>query len=365
MSESTVVWVANRNNPLTDSSGVLTISENDNLVVLTGQKQVVWSTNVSNIAFNSTAQLLDSGNLVLIDGDNKTVWESFQHPCNTLLQDMKLSTNQKTGEKVQATSWKSASDPSFGRFSCGVEPRNVTEVFMWEDNRPYWRSGPWNGQGFIGISRMASFFLNGFRLEETDGTFDLFFSFANQSILRTYSISPEGEIEQRLWNFQTKEWELERAFNHESECDRYGMCGPFGICNYKRSPICSCLRGYEPKNKEEWDRQNWSSGCLRREALKCERVKSNGSEATGEDGFVKVENAKVPDMAEWLPYQTKESVDCRTPCLNNCSCLAYAFDEDLGCMFWRANLLDTQSFSQGGVDLYIRLAYSELGTLFN
>lgn len=46
MSKSAVVWVANRNQPLKDFSGVVTISENGNLMALNAQKHV-WSTNVS------------------------------------------------------------------------------------------------------------------------------------------------------------------------------------------------------------------------------------------------------------------------------------------------------------------------------
>jgi hypothetical protein len=61
----TVVWVANREKPLKDSSGDLTISEDGNLVVLDGQKDILWSSNVTNSTVNSSAQLLDSGNLVL------------------------------------------------------------------------------------------------------------------------------------------------------------------------------------------------------------------------------------------------------------------------------------------------------------
>jgi len=37
-----VVWVANRDNPLKDSSEVLTASEDGNLQVLDGQNKVVW-----------------------------------------------------------------------------------------------------------------------------------------------------------------------------------------------------------------------------------------------------------------------------------------------------------------------------------
>ena len=61
----TVVWVANREKPLNNSSRVLTISEEGNLVVLNGQKEILWSLNVNNFVANSSAQLLDLGNLVL------------------------------------------------------------------------------------------------------------------------------------------------------------------------------------------------------------------------------------------------------------------------------------------------------------
>lgn len=371
MAESNVVWIANRNEPLRDSSGTITMSENGNLVVLSGQNQVVWSTNVSNISSsNSIVKLLDSGNLVLTDrASGNMVWQSFKNPCNTLLPDMKLSTNPKTGEKVEIKSWKSDSDQSFGRFSATLESHNVTEVFVWEENRPYWRSGPWNGHVFLGLPKMVALFLNGFRLEEEEGAFDLFFNFANKSILRTFTLNSEGKIEERLWDFQAKKWQLELIINEDSECDVYGICGPFGICDSQSLPICSCLKGFEPKNKEEWDMQNWVSGCVRKEALQCERV-NDSSQASKADRFLKLEMVKVPDFAEWLLIKNKgwaieENVDCETPCLRNCSCTAYAYAEGLGCMFWRKELLDIQSFSYGGVDLYIRLAYSELGSLLS
>jgi hypothetical protein len=68
LEESNIIWVANREKPLTDFSGIVTISDdNTNLLVLNGQKHVIWSSNVSNIApnFNVTVQLQNTGNLVL------------------------------------------------------------------------------------------------------------------------------------------------------------------------------------------------------------------------------------------------------------------------------------------------------------
>lgn len=66
---STVIWVANRNKPLNDSSGIVTISEDGNLLLLNGQEEVLWSSTVENSVTKpkTAAQLLDSGNLVLSD----------------------------------------------------------------------------------------------------------------------------------------------------------------------------------------------------------------------------------------------------------------------------------------------------------
>ncbi|GLT65397.1 hypothetical protein SLA2020_378330 [Shorea laevis] len=128
---STVIWVANRNKPLKSSSGILTISEDGNLVVLDGQKRVLWSSDLTNSVVNSSAQLLDSGNLVLQGNTTGTnIWESFQHPSNTFLPKMKISTNVRTGKKVQLTSWKSPSDPSIGNFSAGIDVRIFLNFYL-------------------------------------------------------------------------------------------------------------------------------------------------------------------------------------------------------------------------------------------
>ena len=44
--------------------------------------------------------------------------------------------------------------------------------------------------------------------------------------------------------------------------------------------------------------------------------------------------------------------------------VVYAYDTGIGYMYWTNKLIDTQQFSNSGVDLYIRVAYSELGKLF-
>ena len=79
--------------------------------------------------------------------------------------------------------------------------------------------------------------------------------------------------------------------------------------------------------------------------------------------LLKLMMMKVPDFEEWSPTQED---DCRQQCLQNFSCIAYAFDSGTGCMTWTRSLIDTQKLSYGtGVDLHIRVAHLELGECFS
>ncbi|XP_031276456.1 G-type lectin S-receptor-like serine/threonine-protein kinase At4g27290 [Pistacia vera] len=102
VSDRTVIWVANRDIPLSDSSGVLTITQKGFLVLLNSTNGTVWSSTVSKIANNPVAELLESGNLVVKDAkkdDNEDnfLWQSFDYPGDNLLPGMKLGVNLVTG----------------------------------------------------------------------------------------------------------------------------------------------------------------------------------------------------------------------------------------------------------------------------
>ncbi|CAJ1795833.1 unnamed protein product [Sphenostylis stenocarpa] len=364
-SQSTVVWVANRNQPLNDSSGIITISEGGNLEVLNGQNQVVWSTIVSNTSSNTSAKLSDGGKLELMETTTgNSLWDNFQQPSNTLLPQMKISSN-RTGRGEQITSWKSPSDPSLGSFSMGVVERlgGILEVFIWNETRPYWRSGPWNGGVFTGIDTMASAYRNGFVVEDgVEGNKEVYYKVKNESEFSIYTLNSQGQFEEIWWDDEKTEMEVSWTSQH-SDCDVYGSCGSFTICNAqsqgtKDSPICSCLKGFEPRNKEEWDTQNWTSGCFRSTTLQCERAKDqNTSTDTKEDVFWELQMVKVPDFPEG---SSVEPDICRSQCLANCSCVAYSHDDVIGCMSWTENLLDIQQLSNRGLSLYVRVAYTEL-----
>lgn len=358
VSQESLVWVANRDKPLTHHSpGVITISEDGNLVLMTSNAEILWSSNVTNLSNNHTSvHLLDSGNLVLRDNSNGTLlWESFRHPADAFVPTMKITDNVQTGEKVVLTSWKTLDNPDYGDFIAGLEASSIPQIFIWNGSRPHWRSGPWNGLILTGVTDMYAVYLDGYSLtRQSDGTVSFTRDYYG-NILMKIILKPNGSFVQTMWDEAKSNWNVTWVAPIDV-CDVYGTCGPFGSCDTRRSPICSCLKGYEPVKKEEWDRGNWSGGCVRRSALQCGRsdYKSRG------DRFSKLPNVKVPDFIDVSQGIKNE---CESWCLKNCSCIAYSHDAGIGCMFWRDSLVDVRQYPSGGSDLYVRVAYSELGTV--
>lgn len=362
LSKKSVVWVANRNNPLNDSSrGEIRISEDGNLQVLNVRNETVWSTDV--ILSNQThviseAQLLDSGNLVLMGPKGRILWQSFQYPTDTALPNMKLIVNKNSDIMHMLQAWNGPSDPSYGRFSVGIDSFALPQIVIFDGDRPYWRSGPWNGHIFNGIQNNesddfsdAAFILENDRLD----TISLTYSYTNKSLISNYDLSYQGTLTQKWWDENKREWKIVWEAP-ETQCDIYGKCGAFGICNSIDSPICQCMKGFEPKNKSEWNMGDWRNGCMRRAPFQCK------SRSGKEEGFFGYKAVKVPNNADWS--MGLEEKECKNQCLANCSCLAYVYDYAAGCMTWDKDLIDTKQLSTGGMDLYLKLAHSELGKCF-
>ncbi|XP_057796279.1 G-type lectin S-receptor-like serine/threonine-protein kinase At1g11300 isoform X2 [Salvia miltiorrhiza] len=350
----TVVWVANRNKPLNDSSGTFQISSDGNLVILDGRKEIVWSTNLLTSVVNTRAVLLDTGNLVLRDDSNNvSVWESFQRASDSWLEKMKIATDLSRKEKNLLTSWTSPDDPAPGRFTFTIEPLDVPQSFIWKDGNPYWRTGPWNGQIFTGLPYMSSAYGYGVKVvTDSPETANLILTLTNSSVLVHIFLNSSGSLEQKVWSDEKKGWDVTWS-STSIECETYGKCGPFGSCDAQDRPICSCFRGFMPRSKDEWAAGNWTRGCTRKTHLQCEQNNSVGKQ----DEFLKLEGVKLPDHFKLFLFSEGE---CREACLSYCSCIAYAVPIGIGCLHWTQNLTDTQKFTYGGDDLYIRLAHSEL-----
>ncbi|XP_033134451.1 G-type lectin S-receptor-like serine/threonine-protein kinase At1g11330 [Brassica rapa] len=220
---------------------------------------------------------------------------------------------------------------------------------------PVWRSGPWNGQIFIGLPDSISLlFLDGFNVSnDNQGTFLI--SYATDSFMHHFNLDPDGALYMRSWNTSTRAWTVD-AIIPSTTCDAYNRCGPFASCGLQEVPPCKCVKGYVPRNSTEWNRGIFTNECVRRVPLKCNVSTGGGGK---EDGFFKMQKMKLPANVEKSVANEK---DCPKVCLENCSCIAYAYDRGIGCMLWSGSLVDMQSLLGSGIDLYIRVSHSEFKT---
>ncbi|KAJ8628403.1 hypothetical protein MRB53_021710 [Persea americana] len=358
-----VVWVANREAPLSNkTSSVLRINQDGNLVLLNQLNRTVWSTNITSIASNSiTAELLDTGDLVLRAGSNSSdvIWQSFDYPTDTWLPKGRIGRNKITGERQRMASWKNLEDPAPGLFSLEMDPSGLNQfVLMWNRSKIYWQSGVWTGQYFSSIPGMAADQPYKMSLVETQNRTYATYEFLDNTSMTRNVMDPLGQVQQCTLLLSSQTWSCFWSMP-TSRCEIYSYCSSFGICTQPQSTLasCSCLHGFEPGSQKDWDSSIWSGGCKRRTPLQCGRNTSVDAE---KDGFFVLHNVQLPVNEQSLT--TVESTkDCELYCFNNCSCTAYAYDSS--CSVWNGDLINLKQLSVGDVggrDLYIRLAAIDL-----
>jgi hypothetical protein len=158
-SPDAVCWVANRDSPFSNTSGVLVISSTGVLRLLDGVSgRTAWSSNTTGASASAVAQLSDSGNLVVREQSSGAVlWQSFDHPSNTLLAGMRFGKNPQTGEEWSLTSWRASNDPATGDYRQVLDTKGLPESVLWQDSVKKFSTGPWNGLRFSGIPEIASY----------------------------------------------------------------------------------------------------------------------------------------------------------------------------------------------------------------
>ncbi|KAL8241138.1 hypothetical protein R6Q59_014493 [Mikania micrantha] len=348
IANGTVVWVANTEAPLANRTGELRVNQGG-LQLLSSNNTVIWSTNSSG-SVSLVAQLLDSGNLVLLD-QGRTIWQSFDHPGNTLLSGMSIGVNLITGENRQLSSWKSENDPSAGRYVLRVAENGYPQLFMMRDSISRYRFGPWNGVMFNGMPDLGGNPVQ-FGFNETMRFYE--YALGNNSVFSRMKLNPDGTIQQLDWIDRTRSWRVFSAATNDN-CAQYSLCGPFGVCNIDATPACSCLDGFEPRQPDQWNQSDWSSGCQRIQPLAC----GNG------DSFRNISGVKFPDTNQSVYYPSMSLSECERACRTNCSCMAYANSDvrnrGTGCLLWFGGLVDMRLDDETNT-LYIRMPASQLTT---
>ncbi|KAF7822796.1 G-type lectin S-receptor-like serine/threonine-protein kinase [Senna tora] len=354
--ERTIVWVANREKPLPDKSGVLKIDSDTGILSIFDSKGVeTWSSNASKkaVKMKPIVQLLDSGNLVVRDEKEGILWQSFDYPGDTFLPGMKIGSNLRTGQYMALTSWKTMQDPTPGDYSLKIDTHGLPQLIVTQGSAIKYRAGSWNGLGFTGTPELRAMKSVKFLFDlSKDGIF-YEYELLNSSTLMRSRLIPEGYPVRLIWSPRESRWDVFYPSQYDL-CESYATCGANTNCNVNGSLVCECLRGFKE------GKLVGSSGCVRTNPLGCNKG----------DSFQKYEGMKLPDTSSSWYDKTINLGDCEKLCLRNCSCTAYSSlniseGGGSGCLHWFNDIVDLRQLSQGGQDFYIRVSITANLTVNN
>ncbi|KAL6656130.1 hypothetical protein ACP70R_006956 [Stipagrostis hirtigluma subsp. patula] len=295
----TVVWVANKETPVTNSASpapALSLTNISNLVLSDADGRVIWTSNITGVASSSPSPPAATGLAAV---------SSFEHPADTFLPGMKIGIRHKTRAGERLVSWKGAGDPSPGSFTYGMDPDMLLQAFIWNGTRRMVRTAIWTGYQYLAQTSIIIYMV-----VDTDEEFSITYNLSAGAAHTGFVLTYSGEYQLQSW--RAPEWVIVGKWPAIDGCSLYGHCGPYGYCDGK---------------------------------------------------FLALPGMKSPDKFVLVENRTSEEceMECARNC--SCVAYTYASlsssrptGDTTRCLVWAGELIDTQKIDSGGSTVYIRIA---------
>ena len=158
-----------------------------------------------------------------------------------------------------------------------------------------------------------------------------------------------GKIEYWVQNTNGT-WYLSDA-EPSNNCSMYNACGNFGSCNLNNKLKCKCLPGFKPYVAQKWHSGDFSDGCTKN-SVSCGNT------------FLSLKMIKIGKSLEQRSWVENET-ECKELCLKHCDCKSYSYNRgsEMPCWIWKQELVNLQEEYEGGYNISIRVAISDIGTV--
>ncbi|KAG6626471.1 putative receptor protein kinase ZmPK1 [Carya illinoinensis] len=338
----TVIWMANRDQPVNGKSSKLSLLKTGNLILSDAGKLTVWSTNTQSLS-SVHLSLYNTGNLVLKNMEGITLWESFDFPTDTLLPQQLLT------RSTRLVSSRSQTNYSSGFYKLFFDNDNVLRLLYdgLDVSNIYWPD-PWlvsweAGRSTYNNSRIAV--LDTFGNFNSSDNFTVMAADYAPKLHRRLKIDYDGDVRLYSWDDEGETWFVSwQAI--QKPCKIYGICGANSFCSYivGSDRKCSCLPGFKMKNLTDW-----SYGCEPEFHLSYNRSESRFFQLPHVEFF-------GYDYG-YFPNYTLDQ--CKNLCLQlrNCKGFQFTFSQDDGFSkcYPKTLLLNGYRSPDFPGDLYLRL----------
>ncbi|CAI0457472.1 unnamed protein product [Linum tenue] len=292
-------WVANREFPIRDDSGALSLDGNGTLkLTYSGAAAAIELYTSPSNRGRSTAVLDDTGNFALRDdGSGEALWQSFDHPADSWLLGAKLGVVNGGRQNRRLTSWLTSFVPSPGAFALEWDPARE-ELVMTRRGVVLWTSGKQlAADRFQNLD--LSFMTLGFNLTRTRASGEDYLTFAATTTDRSH----RSERNFTIW--------------------RLGYDGGIQDQSFGGSPVLS---------NDHCDWNTTADGCRRLAGPACRRQRD------GE--FLGFQRVVVDRNSPRVRVENNGSLsfsDCQDTCWRECKCGGTTVDgsngNGTGCVF--------------------------------
>ncbi|KAF6981743.1 hypothetical protein CFC21_000201 [Triticum aestivum] len=349
------VWVANRDQPITNPSINQTrfkISSDGNLVIVNhaaNNESIVWSSHIVNnrthINTNNTsvAVLLNSGNLAFKESplSDLPVWQSFDYPTDVILPGAKFGRDKVTGFSHQAISKKSLIDPGLGSYYYELEQTKGLVLKRHNPSVEYWLYASSTKSSLnlvpmlkavLDMDPRTKGLINATYVDNNQEEYYMYISLdESSSFFILLDIS--GQIKLNLWSQAKQSWQTIYAIP-DDPCIPPATCGPYTVCNGNAHPSCDCMKSFSQKSLQDWEFEDRTEGCIRNRPLHCT---SDRNITSSTDMFHPISQVTLPYNPQSIVVASTQS-KCEEACLSSCSCTAYSYNNSR-CYVWNGELL--------------------------
>lgn len=324
----TVVWSANRDLPVSDS-GELRLSV-DGLALYDDSGDPIWSSKGSASSSVTSMQLLESGNLILVDAFNNSLWESFDFPTDTIVVGQRLPVRKSLVSSVEED------DLAEGDYELVVVENDA--MLKWNE-MTYWKL-TMETRAFTDTYAPVEYMMirsNGLFLMGANGTekvIQVVLDELKGPDFRIAKMEENGHFSVK--RFSNGNWMSE--FDTPTDSCRVAFtCKKLGVCDEGR---CSCPPGFRVSSEV-----NGSCAPVDRDLVM--PVSCNASLNVNDTGlgkrvsYLRLENGMAyfaNDFIEPMIRGVNLSV-CQDICSKNCSCLSVFHEQSSGSCYMIENFL--------------------------
>ncbi|KAJ4730616.1 Serine/threonine-protein kinase [Rhynchospora pubera] len=303
-----VIWTANRSHPISENA-TLQLTSESGLTLHDSDGSLVWTTYVGKSSVTGI-YISGSGNLVLFDINNYSIWQSWEHPTDSLVMGQSLAGGQRLTAISNSTNWTEGkvylillAGGLFG-FVNSDPPQLYGQISLYSNKSV--------DKSVLMIFENGSLYMNS----------SLFYFYHDSEILiklqyatniQYMRLDSDGHLRHYGYDSLSGQCNILQDLFTIDNCSYPTSCGNYGIC---KNGQCICPVGTSGNYFKMADDQQPELGCSALTPITCD---------VNNHHWLTINNVSYFNYGDDAAFSRIDEESCKISCLRNCSCKAVVY----------------------------------------